>query len=74
MTLTYGYFASASGDIRQYMQTDDANLFRQWWSNGIMNSFANSLQVTALASPNMSVYAGIGGCFIDGYGCITMLP
>ena len=67
MTLTYGYFASASGDIRQYMQTDDANLFRQWWSNGIMNSFANSLQVTALASPNMSVYAGIGGCFIDGY-------
>jgi hypothetical protein len=67
MTITYGYFASASGDIRQYLQTDDANLFRQWWSNGIMNSFTNSLQVTALASPNMTVNVAIGGCFIDGY-------
>ena len=56
-----------TGDIRQYLQTDDANLFRQWWTNGIMNSFTNSLQVTALASPNMSVNVGTGGCLIDGY-------
>jgi len=60
----YGFFNSSGGD-RVYSATDFATYFGSLVSNGVFNTNASNLQVTA--STGLSVSVAAGSAWINGY-------
>lgn len=65
MALTFGLFASASGDTRSYTQADLAKLFRLFARSGVKYGHGGDFGVTA--GPGMAVTVATGMGFVDGY-------
>jgi len=67
MTESYGFFASAEGDIRQYSQTPFSKMLRSLVRTGVHHAFGGALQVNASVPAGLSVTVSPGFAFVEGF-------
>jgi hypothetical protein len=67
MTEKYSFFGSAEGDIRDYDQTDYAEVYKRFIKTGVFPSVENELVVAQTVPARLAVQVNTGEAFIEGY-------
>jgi hypothetical protein len=67
MTEKYSFFGSAEGDIRQYDQTDYAEVYKRYIKTGVFPSVENELVVAQTVPARLAVQVNTGQAYIEGY-------
>jgi C1q domain len=67
MTEKYSFFGSAEGDIRQYDQTDYAEVYKRFLKTGVFPSVENELAVAQTVPSRLAIQVNTGQAYIEGY-------